>query len=240
MNRNIEYLEKVYKQSSSITFISGRRDSGKTDLSLFLMEKGKEKGFFHKIAANIATHHDSRIEYICYFDRLEEWLKLPGRKAFALDELGKHLYKMAFMSKKARMILEVCQLIRKYDAHLFSCAPSAKLVNSLFLGTDLLDVFIRKTSRKKAEVNIIVNGIGFDFEDIPRTNIKFISKDIARFEMKDPTMAKEKVKAMALGKKILYLYAKLHTCRAVGDALGISAMTVSNYLKKEVADAGFT
>ena len=45
---------------------------------------------------------------------------------------------MSFMSNMAKMILTLCQLVRKYDAHLIGLAPSKKVVNNLFLGTDIL------------------------------------------------------------------------------------------------------
>lgn len=225
-------LKRVFKQSSSVTFISGRRDSGKTDFSLLLLEEGKNEGIFSHIASNIGTRNDPNITYVCYFDRLETWLKTPGKKAFSLDELGIHLNRMQFMTKKSYLILKTCQLVRKYDAHLIGVAPSDEYVNRHFMDREILDCFIKKTSKKSCVIKNLVTRKTYKLAGIPRTKIDFITKDIAIFEERDPNPTKQEIEAIPFTQKVLLLYAKYHTTRAVGKILGVSNVTVANYLKK--------
>jgi len=195
-----------------------------------------ESDIFDKIASNVATYNDPVMEYIGYFDRLEDWLRTRGRKAFLLDEMGQHLYRMSFMSRMTKMILGICQLVRKFDAHLIGIAPSADLVNKLFFNTDILDCRMEKLSRKICYVdNIATRSRPYKIRNVPRTNIKFITKDIAAFEEKDPNRGKEKLDVMPSEEKALILYAKYHNMRDTGKAMGISAMMVSKLLKKALA-----
>lgn len=227
-----EDLKRVFKQSSSVTFISGKRDSGKTDFSLLLLEEGKKEGFFSHIASNIGTRNDPNITYIGYFDRLENWLKSPGKKAFSLDELGIHLNRMQFMTKKSFLILKVCQLVRKYDAHLIGIAPSDEYINRHFMDNEILDCYIKKTSKKSCVIKNRVTMKTYRLSGIPRTNIAFITKDIAIFEERDPNPTKQELEEIPFSQKVLLLYGKYHTTRAVGKILGVSHVTISNYLKK--------
>lgn len=229
-------LKRLFRQSSSVNFISGKRDSGKTDFGLLLLQTGKEAGIFDKIGANVTTRDDPNIEYICFFDRLEDWLKTPGRKAFLLDEMGKHLYRMSFMSRMTKMILGICQLVRKFDAHLIGIAPNADLVNKMFFNTDLLDCLMEKLSKKTCLVNnMATHSRPYRIEHIPRTSIRFLTKDIALFGEKDPNRGKEKLNAMPIEEKALILYAKHHNMRDTAKVMNVSAMTVSNLLKKALA-----
>lgn len=229
-------LTRLFKQSSSVNFISGKRDSGKTDFGCLLLEDGMESDIFDSIGANVATYNDPVLEYIGYFDRLEDWLRTPGRKAFLLDEMGKHLYRMSFMSRMTKMILGICQLVRKFDAHFIGIAPNADLVNKLFFNTDILDCKMEKLSRKICYVdNRATRSRPYKISSIPRTSIKFITKDIASFEEKDPNRGKEKLDAMPPEERAILLYAKHHNMRDTGKVMGISAMMVSKLIKKGLA-----
>lgn len=231
-----EDLERLFKQSSSVNFISGKRGSGKTDFGLLLLQNGKEKGLFDRIGCNVTTYNDSTIDYLCYFDRFEDWLRLPGKKAFLLDEMGKHLYKMSFMSTMAKMILGVCQLVRKFDAHLIGVAPSADFVNKMFFNTDILDSHMVKLSLKTCVIQNYATQRSYMIKTIPRTKVKFLTKDIARFELKDPTKGKELFDAMSSEEKALLLYAKHHTTRKVAQVMQISHTHVQTLLKKAIGN----
>jgi len=230
-----EDLKRIFKQSSSVNFISGRRGFGKTDFALKLLEIGLREGLFAKIASNVTTF-DDRVEKICYFDRLEIWLRTKGRKAFLLDELGKHLNRMRFMTQKSKLILDTCQLMRKFDAHLIGVAPSKGLVNKLFLDTDILDSHMVKLSLKIVEINNYVTFKGYELFNVPRTTIKFLSKDIAVFELKDATLAKEKWYTLPQCCRAAKLYLKHRTVRKVGNIMGISHTMVCRLLDKHIRD----
>lgn len=225
-------LARLFKQSSSITFISGRRDSGKTDFAFQLLDTARNAGLLDKIASNVRLRKQSNIEvnYIPYYDRLQVWLRTGGKKGFLLDELGKHLNRMRFMTQKSKLILDTCQLIRKYDAHLIGCAPSADLINKLFLNTDILDCYMVKTSRKIAWVSNYVTRESYTLEDIPRTRIPFITKDIATFEVKDPNFQVD-TSDLPVCCRTARLFIKHRSLRKVAKIMDVSHMTVSNRLK---------
>lgn len=236
-----DIFKPVFQQDSSIGFITGRRGSGKTDFCLLLLEEGKTEGYWDRIASNSGVYNDPSVDYICYFDRLEDWLKIPGKKAFFLDELGSHLYRMSFMSKKARIILELCQLIRHYDAHLVGAAPSEDLINKLFFSRDLLDYRMKKLSRKIAYVKTYEPYPNHTkVFDLPRTSILFKTKHIATFDLVDPTKGKEEFRGKPIEEQAVLLYAKHHNLRTVAQILGVSHTSVATYLKKVVKKANFT
>ena len=66
-------LQAIFRQSSSVTFIDGARDSGKTDFTLKIGEDCINLGIVDMMAGNIALHKlDPRFKYTCYFDDAEE------------------------------------------------------------------------------------------------------------------------------------------------------------------------
>lgn len=229
-------LEEIYKQSSSIGFIGGKRDSGKTDLALRILEDGKAEGFWSQIGTNTNTLNDPHIDYICYMDSLEDWLNLPGKKAFCLDELGVHLNKMRSMSTMSKMILDICQLIRKHDAHLIGVAPSSDFINKLFLNSDILDYRMKKLSRKRVYIYSLVAEKWAILEAVPRTTLAFKTKDSAIFELKNPNKKDGGFDSRLPQEQALLLYAKYHTMRAVAKVMKISAMQVSRLIKKELEE----
>ena len=114
---------------------------------------------------------------------------------------------MDFLSAKSKIILKLCQLVRKYDAHLIGIAPSEALVNKLFLNTDILDAHMKKMSKKIVQVkNYVTFQVGF-LTDVPDTTIPFKSKYIAQFELKDPTR-KETLEVLPFPEKVAFLYIK--------------------------------
>jgi hypothetical protein len=115
---------------------------------------------------------------------LKEWLETSGQKLFILDELGKHMGRMDFMTKKTKLILEVLELIRHYDAGFIGISPSSKLVNKRLLDAELLDILVKKRNKRNADFHIIHTGAIWEIGNIGRTSIKFKSKDIAEFSEK--------------------------------------------------------
>ena len=136
------------------------------------------------------------------------------------------------MSQKAKMLLEVCQLWRKYDAHLIGAAPNTEFVNKLFTHTDIVDLFIHKISKRHAFIDNKVSRKNYHIYNIPRTEIPFISKDIASFDMVDPKKKEEEMKDKPVYVQAAELYIVLRSVRKVAKELKVSAMMVSKYLDK--------
>lgn len=228
-------LQQVFKQSSSISYVCGKRDSGKTAWAHRCAEDVQNLGVIKKLATNVGqTRETDRIEYICYYDDFKQWLKTEGNKLFILDELGQHLNRMRFMTEKSKLILDVCQLVRKFDAHLIGIAPSPQFVNRLFLNTDILDCYMRKLSRKKVKVfNYVTHKYGYIIYNIPNTTLPFLTKDIAMFDLKNPKR-KGNLKELPLTEKAALLYAKHRSLRKVGKLLDLSHEEIRKLLNKHV------
>jgi len=218
-----------FRRPTSVTFIKGRKDWGKTDFAFRILEDALNDGYVKKIGSNCKTFDDPRVDFIMYYDRLEQWLEAPGKKAFLLDELGKSLYRMAFMSKQAKVILDVCQLSRKYKCHLIGVAPTAKFVNRLFF-SDILDCFIEKLGKTKCRLkNIITNKVAI-IRDIPRTTLKFDTYYISDFQLSDPVKIQEEFLKRPTYEKAAILYLKHRSLRKVANILQVSHTQVANYL----------
>ena len=136
------------------------------------------------------------------------------------------------MSKKSYLILKVCQLVRKYDAHLIGIAPSEEYVNRHFMDSEILDCYIKKLAKPSCVITNRVTGACYRLNGIPRTSINFVTKDIAIFGEKDPNPTKGELEAIPFTQKVLLLYGKYHTTRAVGKILGVSHQTIANILNK--------
>ena len=226
-------LNTIFKQSSSIGFIDGKRDSGKTDFSFLLLETAIAGGILDKIAGNVRMKYPCQVAYIPYFDRLQEWLQTPGRKGFVLDELGKHLNRMRFMTQKSKLIMDTCQLVRKYDAHLIGIAPSAEFINRLFLNTDILDYRMSKMSRKIVKVRDYVNEETYTLTELPNTTVPFITKDIAVFELCDPNK-KGNLDELPLCCRASWLYLEHRSLRKVGHIMKLSHEEIRKLIKKHI------
>ena len=210
-------LDYILKRDGFVIFICGGKEKGKTDFSLSIAEYCYLKGFRKKIATNIRTESYIIEKQITNFPDLEDWLKEGKRKLYNLDEAGKHLRKMRFMSQKNIRIMDIIQLIRHYDAGFIGIAPSESFIDSNFLNTDILDLKIKKVSKQVAIVRDYLEKESFFLYEIPPTTIKFDSKDIANFDME------RKIPISKLRKccQVAEVYRRTKTFHATGKELNI-------------------
>lgn len=231
-------LLKVFKQSSSVSIIEGPRDSGKTDTGFRIAEELYIDEHINILAANVLVLKPlSWISHITYYDDLKDWLQRKGVKIIILDELGDHLYRMSFSSKKTKMILRICQLVRKWDAHFIGMAPSAELIVKWFKNREILDLILKKpskTSKGILNVNNKVTRRAYRIKNWPRTNISFLTKDIAPFELVNPERTKKKLNTMTAPARASLLYTKFRSLRKVGRIMDISHEEVRKLLDKHI------
>lgn len=179
-------LEALLKQDGFVAFIEGKKDRGKTNFAMLLIQICHSLNLRQHFATNITTHCHY-VNQIDNYPDLESWLEtVEGKKLYVLDEAGKHIKKMRFMTEKNTKIMDLIQLIRHYDAGFIGVAPSSKFVDSLFLNTDILDLRIRKVSRQVAKIFDYNISESYKIFDIPRSSIWHKSKDIAPFRMDKP------------------------------------------------------
>lgn len=205
-------LARLFKEESAVIMMSGRKGYGKTDFALRLGEEALEAGYISRIASNIRTE-DPRVDNITNLPDLKSWLSRRGRKYFILDEAGKHLKRMGFMSRMNKMILDIIQLIRHYDAKFTAIAPSEKFIDTNYLNTDILDCKIKKIGLHFAEVKNFLSYEGYALSDIERTSIRFWSKDIALFTLEKPINTGN----FSLEERCAYEYGQKKSYTAIGQ-----------------------
>lgn len=181
---NLGLLDNILRREGFVIFICGSKEKGKTNMALFLSEYCNDIGYKDDIATNIWTENYRIQHQIKDLETLEEWLKGKGKKLFVLDELGKHLPKMGFMSKKNQMILNIVQLIWHYRAGFIGCAPSESFIDNNYLNTDILDAKIRKVTQTSALVFDYLQRDSYFLNYVPETSIKYNRYDIADFFLK--------------------------------------------------------
>lgn len=175
---------EVLKRDGFIIYIGGPKDKGKTNLSLLLAEVCYLAGFRKRITTNIKVESYMFENQITDYETLDAWLKTKGRKLFILDEAGKHIKRARHMSSKNVNIMDTLQLIRHYDAGFIGIAPSERFIDSKFLDTDILDVRIKKLTRKRAKIDNYLLNESYFLNEIPPTSLRYDSKDIATFTLK--------------------------------------------------------
>lgn len=174
-------LATVLSRDGFVIFICGPKESGKTDIALLLAQCAFLLGFRRHIATNIKTNSYMVEAQVTDLDTLNSWLSRKGRKLFVLDEAGKSLKKMRFMSEFNLTVMDTIQTVRKYDCGFIGIAPNETFIDSNFLNTDILDAKIKKFSKTKAQINDYLNRQTYILLDVPRTSVWFDTKDIAKF-----------------------------------------------------------
>ena len=199
-----------------IMFIEGNKGDGKTNFSMYLTEVCYHLNFREHFASNIPTD----CEYIRMIDNypaLKNWLENEkGKKLYVLDEAGKHVKRMRFMTEQNVQIMDLLQLIRHYDTGFIGIAPSAKYVDSNFLNTDLLDARIRKESKTFATINDFHSHKTYPFKNIPKTSIVHDDKHISTFTMQGELGELTDIQNHALD------YARTGNAKLTGKKYGIN------------------
>lgn len=182
----------LFKSSNSVCLmILGRRDTGKTDLSLLIMETLHKFNVIGEFATNIKVYDPPfHIEYITNLEDLEAWCRSsPNKKLFVLDEAGKSLRRRTPMSALNVRLLDNLQILRKYKLSLILIAPHEKYVDSATLGSDVLDAVIIKPyyrNRKIALYQNLLEDTEIWITEIPPTRLRFNTWDVAPFTKEPP------------------------------------------------------
>lgn len=215
---------------SSCLLIMGRRDTGKTDMSLLIAETVYDNGILDHIATNIKIYGSPfEITQINYLDDLQTWCKeTRGKKLYILDEAGKSVRRRTPMSKINIQFLDQLQILRKYKLSLILIAPSDKYLDSVTLGSDVLDAQIVKpyyNNRKVALYEDLLENYKIWFSSIPATSINFDTWDIAPFGKSNPEV---KFKFKEGEKQLIWEWVNGKTYRE----LGVHNMKINRLLKK--------
>lgn len=229
-------LDPILQRDGFIIYISGAKEKGKTDFSLFLAEYCYLKEYRTKIATNIETKSYMVEKQICNLPDLKVWLAESKRKLFILDEAGLSVPKLRFMSSMNVEIMKILQMIRHYDAGFIGIAPSTKNVDSTFMDTDILDAHIKKFSKTLAIVKDYLQNESYFIEGICKTSINFNSKHIAEFVMEKQAIVSEQ----PLCCQVAHWYRINGNLAKTGNIVNLDRQQVKRELLKHLAHIELT
>jgi len=182
MNEPEKIICNLFKYPAPIVFIIGRYDSGKTDFSLRIAETLLKNHLVHKVGTNIKIKNNPNFDYITNVPKLKRWLSQDrSKKLFILDEAGIHVDTRNPMGKINREIRHLGFLLRKFRGKLIFVSQRAKDIETTFRDTDIWLATFHKLSKKRAVLFSNIHDAPIVFENIPRTNIKFDTYDVALF-----------------------------------------------------------
>jgi hypothetical protein len=168
-------------------FISGRRETGKTDFSLLIAEILHANNVMVWFASNIKIYDSPfPIEHITNLQDLRSWCQNhKGKKLFVFDEVGKSLRRRSPMSSLNIALLDDLQILRKYKLSIILIAPHQRFVDSASLGSDMLDGQFLKPNYKNPKIAYYISELDQSIKTIthiPKTNIHYDTWDVAPFK----------------------------------------------------------
>lgn len=179
-------LMKLYKESpASISVISGKWKTGKTDFALFMAvdELRDRLNVVEEVGSNIQTD-DPGVIFINNFAALETWLfRNKKRKVFIFDEALKAAPSRSAMSRLNVKWLEYVPELSKARTHLFVITQEESFMEKLFLHP----TFVRARWIKRNLKTVDLISQEFDgvcrFNDVPKSKISFDPYRIATWQM---------------------------------------------------------
>lgn len=187
----VKVILKLFKRLSVFLFIEGRRGTGKTDLSLLIVQILAKYEVIKLFASNIKIYNSPvHIEPITNLQDLEHWCKNnKGKKLFVFDEMGKSIRRRTPMSALNIQMIDNLQILRKYKLSIIGIAPADVYVDSRTLGSDVIDAKIVKPYFDNQKVALYVDLLTNSkvwLNNIPSTIIDFDTWDIAPFVKDSP------------------------------------------------------
>lgn len=181
---DIRYLFE--RGTAAFIIIFGRRETGKTDLALLIMEIVHELGLVKHFAANVPIENTPfEIRYINNLDDLRFWAHDNiGRKYFLFDELGKAMKRRSPMSSLNIELIDELQTLRKDKLNIVATTVNEKYVDQTALGDDVLDGVFRKENPFNPKIAVYQDYLEDFFKDynsLPGTSLKFNTWDRGKF-----------------------------------------------------------
>jgi len=184
-----ECLTKLYRESpASISVISGKWKTGKTDFALFLAvdELQSRLGIVEEVGSNIHTDA-SKVAYINNFVDLETWLfRNKKKKVFVFDEALKAAPSRSAMSKLNVKWLEYIPELSKARTHLLIITQEESFMDQLFLHPTFVRArWIKRDLKTVDLISQLFDGV-IRFNDVPKSTVSFDPYRIATWQM-EPT-----------------------------------------------------
>jgi len=184
--------KKIFNYPAPVVVFTGKPDSGKTDMALWISEKALEWEFLDMCASNIPVH-DNRFLKLTSLRSLEKWLSLfkQQRKLFILDEADEKLTNLDVVSKLSKGFrVPMAFQIRKFHAKLFLIYHRLRDVPELYLDRNVTTAFIHKVNKKTAYIrsDLLYPLIGENqlrLVNMPRTSIPFNTYGVGMFSLEN-------------------------------------------------------
>lgn len=190
-----------------VCVIYGNPDTGKTDTACLMAEIGLNEGALDYFASNFNTFGQG--QRVTSLDETMYWFQHQvGRKLYILDEAGINDDARSPLSRINRQIRHKIFIIRKFKGHWVFILQeiedldkwkSSELTGLIIKKQVFGSEFVAKIKAKWYEELITVR-------DVPRTNLKFDTLDIAPFTL-ERQITDENVELQGIPAKVAYGYA---------------------------------
>lgn len=182
-----ECLLKHYKDTpASVSVISGKWKTGKTDFALFLAvdELRDRLGVVEEVASNIKAD-DPSISYVNNFVDLDTWLfRNRKRKVFIFDEALKAAPSRSAMSKLNVKWMQYVPELSKARCHLFVITQEEAYMEKLFIHPTFIRArWIKKSLKTVDLISQLYHGEICRFNDLPKSKVSFDPYCIATWQM---------------------------------------------------------
>jgi hypothetical protein len=178
-------LKRIYDAPASITVVTGKWKTGKTDLSLRISydELKNRLGIIKEAATNIKLQHPE-IKYIDNFEDFEFWLFQNKRpKIFIYDEAIKSTPSRRAMSEINTKWLEYVPELSKGRCHLIVVTQEVDFTEKLFLHPTFVRAQWVKLDKTVADLIITGDQHVYRFNGIPKTTVPFDPYSIAEWRL---------------------------------------------------------
>ncbi len=176
-------LRKIYDSPASITIVTGKWKTGKTDFALRLAwdELKNRLNLIQHVASNVKT---DVVQYIDNFDDLAIWMfQNRQRKAFIYDEAVKSTPSRKAMSQVNTKWLEFAPELSKGRCHLIVVTQEPDFTEKLFLHPTFVRAQWVKVDKTVADLIITGESDIIRFEGIPKTTVQFDPYAIAVWKL---------------------------------------------------------
>lgn len=215
-------LNRIYGLPASISIITGRWKTGKTDFALLIAECLLELKVIDHVASNIETW-ESPVEFINSLDRLKYWFfEGKGRKAYLYDETIESSPRRKAMSKLNVAWIQTIPQLSKARGHLICITQEERLTESAFFNPTFCRGVWRKLGLKTAVLHSQLLREEYMISGIPRTHFKFKPYQLATFNLMDSSL---RIKFLPSNLQAITLYARGLSFKQGALELGLSQPT---------------
>lgn len=197
-NRTDDFYKQIFSRKKHSVFVGclGKKQSGKTDFMLHLMERLHDMQLMDFFASNMPCEAPFEIKFIEDFDTLEKYCRMINpspnirnlkRILYFGSEMGKWLPKD--QAWKNVEFIEKLQTVRKYGLSFEGDAIDR--VDGRVLTPIFFDGYFQKLSMTNPTIAYYYNWSNGEqtlIQNIPRTNIKFDTFYTANFYMHPQTL----------------------------------------------------